>query len=42
MGYLLPQKWNDFYKKVGAGEMPLVKESFLNKAKEIDETFGGK
>ena len=34
------KEWNDFYKKVDAGEVPLTKESFLNKAKEIDRMFG--
>ena len=35
-------EWNNFYKRVDAGEIPLTKESFLNKAKEIDKLFGGK
>jgi len=35
-------EWNNFYKKVDAGEIPLTKDSFFNKAKEIDDLFGGK
>ena len=30
-------EWNNFYKKVDAGEIPLTKDSFYNKAKEIDD-----
>lgn len=35
-------EWNKFYKKVDAGEIPLIKDNFLNKAKEIDGLFGDK
>ena len=33
-------EWNNFYKKVDAGEIALTKENFLNKALEIDKLFG--
>lgn len=33
-------EWNNFYKKVDAGEITLTKEIFLNKALEIDKLFG--
>lgn len=32
--------WNNFYKKVDAGEIPMTKDSFLKKAKEIDKLYG--
>ena len=32
--------WDNFYKIVDAGEVPLTQESFLNKAREIDKLLG--
>ena len=33
-------EWNNFYKKVDAGEIALTKENFLKIALEIDKLFG--
>jgi len=32
--------WNEFYKNIDLGKVPLTRESFLQKAKEIDAIFG--